>query len=145
MKPIIYLIAAVFTVLVGCSASLPPKELVDARLSFQQANAGPAAKLVPAELHKARTALDLAEKAFLDDPDSYKTADLSYVADRKSKLAEALATTFAENEATEKAKKDYEVVQNEIMKNTAEQLTIEQKARTDAEKVAVDALADLAA
>ncbi len=144
MKPMIYLIAAVFTVLVGCSASLPPKELVDARLSFQQANAGSAGTLVPAELHKARTALDLAEKSFLEDPDSYVTIDLAYVADRKAKLAEALATTFAENKATEKAKKDYDVAQNEIMKNTADQLSLEQKARIDAEKVAADALADLA-
>ncbi len=144
MKLMIYLIALVFTALIGCSASLPPQELVDARLSFQQASAGQAARLVPAELHKAKTALDLAEKSFLEDPDSYVTIDLSYVADRKAKIAEALATTFAENEATEKAKKDYEVVQNEIMKKTAEQLSVEQKARIDAEKVAADALADLA-
>ncbi len=144
MKLMKYFIAILFMGLIGCSASLPPQELVDARLSFQQANAGPAAQLVPAELHIARTALDLAEKSFLDDPDSYRTIDLAYVADRKAKLAEALAATFAENEATEKAKKDYEVVQSEIMKNTAEQLSAEQKARVDAEKVAADALADLA-
>lgn len=145
MKLIIYFITIVFAGLfIGCSASLPPQELVDARLSYQQASTGLAAQLVPAELHKAKTALDLAEKSFLDDPDSYKTLDLAYVADRKSMIADALAVTFAENIATEKAKKDYEVTQAEIMKNTSEQLSIEQQARIDAEKLAADAQADLA-
>ncbi len=144
MKLMIYFIAIAFAgLLISCSASAPPQELVDARMSYQQAITGQAGKLVPAELHKAKTALDLAEKSFLEDPDSYKTLDLSYVADRKSKLAEALAVTFAENLATEKAKKDYEVTQAEIMKNTTEQLSIEQNARIDAEKIAADALADL--
>jgi outer membrane protein OmpA-like peptidoglycan-associated protein len=145
MKLIIYFITIVFVGLfIGCSASLPPQELVDARLSYQHASTGQAIQLVPAEVHKAKTALDLAEKSFLDDPDSYKTIDLAYVADRKSMLADALAITYAENLATEKAKKDYEVTQAEIMKNTSEQLSIEQKARIDAEKIAADALADLA-
>jgi outer membrane protein OmpA-like peptidoglycan-associated protein len=145
MKLIIYFITIIFVGLfIGCSASLPPQELVDARLSYQHASTGQAVQLVPAEVHKAKTALDLAEKSFLDDPDSYKTIDLAYVADRKSMIADALAITYAENLATEKAKKDYEVTQAEIMKNTSEQLSIEQKARIDAEKIAADALADLA-
>ena len=146
MKFMIYFIAIVFVGLfIGCSATMPPQELVDARLSYQQASTGQAGQLVPAELHKAKTALDRAEESFLEDPDSYITRDLSYVADRKSKLAEALAVTFAENLANEKAKKDYEVTQAEIMKNTTEQLSIEQQGRLDAEKIAADALAKLAA
>src|SRR3970040_556016 len=146
MKLIKYFITLAFTgLLISCSASMPPQELVDARLAFQIVSTGPAAQLVPAELHKAKTALDLAEKSFLDDPDSYITRDLSYVADRKSKLAGALAVTFAENVATEKAKKDYELTQAEIVKNTTVQLSIEQQARIDAEKIAADALAKLGA
>jgi outer membrane protein OmpA-like peptidoglycan-associated protein len=144
MKFMIYFIAIVFTGLfIGCSATMPPQELVNARLSYQQASTGQAGQLVPAELHKAKTALDRAEESFLKDPDSYMTRDLAYVADRKSKLAEALAVTFAENVATEKAKKDYEVTQAEIMKNTSEQLVISQKAQVDAEKAAADAQAEL--
>lgn len=145
MKLIKYFIALTFTgLLISCSATMPPQELVDARLAFQVASTGQAGELVPAELHKAKTALDLAEKSFLDDPDSYLTRDLSYVADRKSKLAVALAVTFAENTATEKAKKDYEETQAEIVKSTSEQLSIEQQARIDAELIASDALAELA-
>jgi outer membrane protein OmpA-like peptidoglycan-associated protein len=127
---------------------LPPSELVDARAAFQHASNGQAAQLVPAELHKAQVALDLAEKAFLEDPDSYQTRDLAYVADRKSKIAEALAITNAENTSTAKSKKDYETAQAEIMKSKTEQIAKEQKARIDAEKMAADAklaLAKLAA
>jgi len=145
MKLIKYFITLAFAgLLISCSATLPPQELVDARLAFQIASTGQAAQLVPAELHKAQVAMDLAEKSFLKDPDSYLTRDLSYVADRKSKLAGALAVTFAENVATEKAKKDYEVTQAEIVKNTTEQLSIEEQARIDAELIAANALAELA-
>lgn len=145
MKLIKYFITLAFAgLMISCSATMPPQELVDARLAYQIASTGPAAQLVPAELHKAQIAIELAEKSFLEDPDSYKTRDLSYVADRKSKLAGALAVTFAENVATEKAKKDYEVTQAEIVKNTTEQLSIEQQARIDAELIAANALADLA-
>jgi len=145
MKLIKYFITLAFAgLLISCSATMPPQELVDARLAFQIASTGQAAQLVPAELHKAQVAMDLAEKSFLKDPDSYLTRDLSYVADRKSKLAGALAVTFAENVATEKAKKDYEVTQAEIVKNTTEQLSIEEQARIDAELIAANALAELA-
>jgi flagellar motor protein MotB len=137
MKSVIYLITIIFAGLfvIGCGATIPPTELVNARQAYQRASTGQAAQLVPAELHKAQIALDMAEKSFLDDPDSYLTRDLAYVADRKSMLAEALAITFAENTATEQAKKDYETTQAEI-------LVIEQKARLDAEVVAAGAIAD---
>jgi outer membrane protein OmpA-like peptidoglycan-associated protein len=159
MKPIAYLIIiACAGLLVGCAASAPPTELVNARQAYQHASAGQAAQLVPAELHKAEEALAIAEKSFLDDPKSFRTRDLAYIADRKAKMAEALAATAAENAATAKATKDYEATQTEIVKKTkedlaasergaalkAEQLAAEQKARLDAEKRAADAQANLA-
>jgi outer membrane protein OmpA-like peptidoglycan-associated protein len=145
MKLMIYLTTIVFAgLLVSCSASMPPTELVNARQAYQQASTGQAAQLVPAELHKAQIALDAAEKSFQDAPDSYRTRDLAYVADRKSKMAEALAVTAAENASAAKAKKDYEATQAEIMKKTTAQLAISQKAQADAEKAAADAQADLA-
>lgn len=159
MKPITYLIIIVYTgLLVGCAASIPPKELINARLAYQQASTGQAAQLVPAELHKAQAALAIAEKSFQDDPESFRTQDLAYVADRKAKIAEALATTVAEKAATEKANKDYQATQTEILKNTkedlaasersdllkTEQLAAEQKARLEAENRAAKAQEDLA-
>lgn len=152
MKLSLYLVIILCAgLLFGC-ASVPPPELINARKALQQASAGQAAQLVPAELHKAKEALAIAEKSFQDDPKSFLTRDLAYVADRKAKMAEALATTAAGNAATAKANKDYQAAQTEIVKNTkedlaasernavlkAEQLAAEQRARLDAEnKVAV--------
>jgi len=159
MKPVTFLIIiASVGLLAGCAASIPPPELVNARQAYERASAGQAAQLVPAELHKAQEALAIAEKSFKDDPESFRTQDLANVADRKAKLAEALATTAAENAATAKANKDYQATQTEIVKNTKEdlaaserdaeikavQLAAEQKARLDAENRAAVAQADLA-
>jgi outer membrane protein OmpA-like peptidoglycan-associated protein len=157
MKHLKYLIIiACVGLLFGC-ANIPPTELSNARLAFQHASAGQAAQLVPAELHKAQVALAIAEKSFQDDPNSFLTRDLAYVADRKAKLAEALAITVAENKTTDKANKDYQATQTEILKNTkvdlatseasslhkSEQLAAEQKARLDAENRAAKSQADL--
>lgn len=145
MKLITYFIIIIFTgMLVGCAASLPPNELINARAAYLHASNGQAAKLVPAELHKAKIALDIAEKSFLDEPESFATVDLAYIADRKAKTTEALATTIAENEITLKAKKDFELTQTEILKTKTEALAAEQKARLEAEKKTAKALADLA-
>jgi outer membrane protein OmpA-like peptidoglycan-associated protein len=159
MKTITYLIIVCTGLLVGC-AHMPPKELINARQAYQDANAGQAGQLVPAELHKALVALNIAEKSFQDDPTSFRTRDLAYIADRKAKMAEALATTAAGNAATAKANKDYQATQSEIVKNTkenlaaserssalkTEQIASEQKAGFDAEtrliKQQVDANAE---
>lgn len=145
MKPSAYLIAiACAGLLVGCAASVPPAELVKAREAYQRASTGQAAQVVPAELHKAKEALAAAEKSFLDDPKSFETRDLAYIADRKAKTAEALATTAVETAATAKAAKDLAATQAEITKNSATQLAVEQKARLEAEVIAAAAVADLA-
>ena len=157
MKNIIYLfIIAIAGLLVDC-ASVPPAELINARQAYQHASMSQAATLVPADLHKAQVALEIAEKSFKDDPNSFQTRDLSYVADRKSKIAEALATTAAENAATAKANLDYQATQTEILKNTKEnlansenatkiksdQLATEHQARLDADNRAAKAQAEL--
>jgi len=80
MKPMRFLIlVAVVALFVGC-ATVTPNELLNARAAYQRASEGPAAQLVPAELHKAHEALGRAEQSFEDDSDSYKTRDLAYVA-----------------------------------------------------------------
>lgn len=159
MKPYTWLIVIASTgLLAGCAASAPPAELINARQAYQRASAGQATQLVPAELHKAQEALAIAEKSFQDDPKSFRTRDLAYIADRKAKMAEALATTAAGNATTAKANKEYQATQSDIVKSTkedlaasernvalkAEQLATEQKARLDAEKRATDAQAALA-
>jgi outer membrane protein OmpA-like peptidoglycan-associated protein len=82
--------AAAVGLLAAC-AQVIPDELARARAAYQHANAGPAAQVAPAELHKAKMALDQAEQAFRDEPEEQRTRDLAYVAERKAELAQALA------------------------------------------------------
>ena len=145
MKPIGYFaVIACAGFLVGCAATVPPPELIEARRAYEHASTGQAAQLVPAELHKAQEALGIAEKSFLADPKSFRTRDLAYIADRKAKMAEALATTSAENTAAAKAAKDLEKTQAEITNKAKTDLAIEQKARLDADKRTAEAQAALA-
>jgi outer membrane protein OmpA-like peptidoglycan-associated protein len=133
--------------LISC-ATVPPSELINARQAYQHASAGQAAQLVPAELHKAQEALAAAEKSFQDDPKSFHTRDLAYVADRKAKMAEALAAAAVGNATIAKANKDYQAAQTEIVKNTKDDLAASERSSTlktqqlaDAQKASLDAQA----
>ncbi len=119
MKLTTCLIIACAGLLAGCAASVPPIELIDARQAYAHLSAGQAAQLVPEELLKAQLALAIAEKSYMADPESFRTRDLAYIANRKAKLAEALAVTAAVNAAAAKAKKDYQVIQMELVRNSA--------------------------
>ena len=165
MKPILSLmLIACAGLLISCTATIP-KELVNARQAYQKASVGPAAKLTPAELHKAQEALARAEKSFLSDPDSYQTRDLAYVAERKANLAEALAAIASAQGTTAQANKDFQATQGDIMKQTkqdldltrtdlaasersgeitADELSVEQQARLNADKRSTDAQATAA-
>jgi outer membrane protein OmpA-like peptidoglycan-associated protein len=145
MKNIIYLFIMGFAGLLVSCANVPPAELINARESYQQASMNQNAQLNPVALHKAEESLNIAEKSYKDDPNSYKTKDLSYVADRKAKTAEALGTTAAENAKTVQANKDFQTTQTEILKNTKGNLATEQQAHLDADNRAAKAQADLAA
>ena len=105
----------------GCAPKIPP-ELAGARSAYSTAKAGPAATLVPAELHKAHEALLDAETAFKDDPKGFHTLDLAYVAQRKSELAVALASQASSATSTAAANTQYQVSQDAIMRDTKAQL-----------------------
>jgi outer membrane protein OmpA-like peptidoglycan-associated protein len=81
----------VIIVVAACGSARPPKELVDARAAYAEAQAGVAMKLKPAELHVGKEALDKAERAFGDKGEDPAVGDLAYVALRKIELAVALA------------------------------------------------------
>ncbi|MBK7260083.1 MAG: DUF4398 and OmpA-like domain-containing protein [Ignavibacteriae bacterium] len=156
---IIGTMVVIFTLLglAGCAATAPPSELVFARAAYQRVSTGQAQQLVPAEVHKARQALVLAEESFKDEPKSFMTRDLAYIAGRKAHLADALAVTAAGNAATAAAKTSLEATQAEIAKTAqsnlaaseqenkekSDQLAIEQTARREAEVRAAVAQADL--
>jgi outer membrane protein OmpA-like peptidoglycan-associated protein len=107
--------------LVGCAATIPT-ELSQARDAYHRASSGPAATLVPADVHKAHEALLAAESAFKDEPRGYEVKDLAYVAERKAELAEALAATASEAKVATAANQQYQAAQDAIMKGTKAQL-----------------------
>jgi outer membrane protein OmpA-like peptidoglycan-associated protein len=148
--------------LLGCGATPPPKELVDARSNYSKAEKGLSPKLAPAELDTAKQALDKAEGAFEEDPESPQTKHLSYIADRKAQLAEVNAeieqasrmrsgaeeqfreTTVSE---LEKARKEAAMTKEEL-KDEREKLKAERQARQALEKklkVALESLHQVAA
>lgn len=118
--------------LTGC-ATVVPNELVDARSSYQLASDGPAKQFAPAELHKAQQALDLAEQSFLKEPDSYKTKDLAYVAQRKSQQAGVIGAIATTKEIKNRANADFQMKQAEIVKQGKEDLIRSEKQTADAQ------------
>jgi outer membrane protein OmpA-like peptidoglycan-associated protein len=158
--------------LIGCASTPPPKELVDARAAFGQAQSGKAGQLTPVPVHDAKLALDAAEQSFEKDAESDRTRDLAYVALRKAELANAQGLIASETAEKEQATRDIaqiqaqglakaqagmqaaqagmQAAQAEVSKTkaqltmTAEQLAAEKKARAEAEKRARDAMDKLA-
>jgi outer membrane protein OmpA-like peptidoglycan-associated protein len=91
----------------GCaSSSAPPRELVEARTTFQRASQGPAARLALVDLHNAQGDLERAERSFSDDPNSDVTRDLSYVALRRAQTVEARGDTLQADQERERAERD---------------------------------------
>lgn len=109
-------------------ATVVPKELADARAAYDRASHGPAAQLAPVDLHKARSALEEAEKAFGDEPSDQHTRDLAYVALRKAELAEVMASRASETNLKDQAEQDLKSAQAQKQSDTTGALT---QARAD--------------
>jgi len=134
----------------GCTPPKPPKELVDARAHYEEADEGLAPKLAPAALDDAKQALDRAEASFADEPEEPATVHLAYIADRKA----LLAAVNAEIERAERKKKGAESAYKETTEQELERarrelasgkqaLAAEKKARLAAERRAQAAIASL--
>jgi len=143
MKTLQYLMMFTFIALLTGCATMAPNELVDARSAYQNASQGPAEQFAPAELHKAHEALDLAEQSFQKDPDSYKTKDLAYVAQRKSELAGVLGTLAADKANKDKANVAFQNKQTEIVKQGKQDLSDSEKQTAEA-RAEVDKQAEIA-
>jgi len=152
---------ALYTLLLivaGCASAPPPRPLVDARAAYSRAKAGKAAQYTPADLHTAKVALNEAETAFEDDPESKNTFALSYVALRTTQLVEAKANTKAaeasynrtEQELLKLRDTEITVTKGELQRMKSEmavrdqQLASERAARTAAEARESDAMKKLA-
>jgi outer membrane protein OmpA-like peptidoglycan-associated protein len=142
----------------GCGSTPPPKELVDARETYEKVKAGQASQLKPDQVHEAKVALDTAEQAFNDDPSADRTRDLAYIAQRKAEYAAAQAGIAAAAATKEQSSKELisglkaaqGAAQGELSKTkeqlalTGQALETEKKAREAAEKRAKDAMDKLA-
>jgi outer membrane protein OmpA-like peptidoglycan-associated protein len=136
----------------GC-ASTTPNELLNARLAYQHASAGPAAQLVPADLHTANDALAKAENAFSEDGRSYHSRDLAYVAQRKAEMAEVLGSIAAEQKNKVGSDKAYLETQGNLLQAKNEDLTAtraalavsEQSGQATAKQLSAEQTARLAA
>ena len=133
MKTLQLFILVTFAALFAGCATVTPNELVNARSAYQQASEGPAQQLAPAELHKAQEALNQAEQSFKNDPDSYKTKDLAYVAQRKSEQAGALGSIAAAKASKERANADFQTQQTKIVKQGKKDLSDSEKRTADAQ------------
>jgi outer membrane protein OmpA-like peptidoglycan-associated protein len=101
----------------ACATSMPV-ELSNARVAYGRASTGPAAQLVPTDVHKAKVALDLAESAYAEEHSSQKAIDLAYIAERTAQIAEAHAATATSEKATSKATREFGDRQGEMVKTT---------------------------
>ncbi len=91
----------------GCGATRPPNQLVDARIAYQKASANPAAPMATASLFEAKQALDAAERAY-QDGEMTNAKNLAYIAHRKALAAEAKAETMRAVEMKRVALADFQ-------------------------------------
>jgi outer membrane protein OmpA-like peptidoglycan-associated protein len=131
------LLGTSFVMLLGC-AHTPPAELVNAREAYEQAAEGPSKKYTPADLHVAKTALDLAEKSFHDQEETWIVQSQAYVATRKAQVAASLARThifelgLAASEMKEEQLKDYEAAMIKSQLATANRALTDEQAAGEA-------------
>jgi len=114
-------------------ATVTPVELTTARTSYARASNGPAAQLLPAELHKAKIVLDAAETSFADEKNSPKTIDLAYIADLTIQTVEVQARTVVSTQTIAKAKQDYQDKQAVSAKKTQATLVKTRLALSDSQ------------
>jgi outer membrane protein OmpA-like peptidoglycan-associated protein len=117
----------------GCAATVP-QELANAREAYRSASTGPTAQIAPAELHVAGEALAKAERSFKENPDSYVTRDLAYLAERKTQMAEAMASIAIENINEMHANSEYRAAQSDALTRSKQDLSQSNKALTASEQ-----------
>ena len=127
--------------LAGCGTTLAPKELLDAREAYKQAEASPARQLAPAALDDARQALDRAEGSFRDDSDSQQTKNLAYIANRRALIAAAVGRTEAAVRDAAAAEKERQAIAEQVQEATEARLN-KTKAQLDKERRAAERAAE---
>lgn len=142
----------------GCSAAIPPNELVTARANFVRASQGPASTVAQADLDTAKKSLDQAEATFKEDGDTPEVKDMAYAAGRSAEIAESRARTIVAIKAKDQTNANQRASEvSQAQATTAElartkgqlatsgqALATEKERREEAERRAAQAAADLA-
>jgi outer membrane protein OmpA-like peptidoglycan-associated protein len=112
---------------VGCAATGPTPELIDARRAYDEARASNAATYSPDKLLSAKQALEKAEDAHADDAGSFKERSLAYVAQRKAQYASIYGTYEKDRRDQVQAEQAYRNKQDALRKNAEQQATDAQR------------------
>ncbi len=99
--------ATAIALVIGCGATRPPNQLVDARIAYQQASASAGASMASSNLFEAKQALEAAERAY-QKGETTKAKNLAYVAHRKAIAAQAKAETMRAIEMKRVALADFQ-------------------------------------
>ena len=114
----------------GCvTATVMPRELVDARAEYNRALGTETARLAAADLYDARRLLDAANQAAVNGDDLNRVRDLAYLAQRKVELANSRTRTEVDWREIIVARRAVENLRTEQAKNAAAQ-----KEQLDAER-----------
>jgi hypothetical protein len=100
--------AGLSSVLMACGASGTTANLVDARKTYARAETSKARVYAPDSLLEARSALDAAERAHEDDPNSARERHLAYIAKRRAGIAIADGAARALTRDARKTRVEYE-------------------------------------
>lgn len=112
---------------VGCSATGPTPELIDARRAYDEARASNAATYSPDKLLSAKQALEKAEDAHADDAGSFKEKSLAYVAQRKAQYASIFGSYEKDRRDQAEAEQAYRNKQDVLRRNAEQQATEAQR------------------
>lgn len=122
MRTLNPLIGAAALMLVAGCASQPPRELLDARAAYANAEKAPGAALSPNDQREAKLALDNAERQFDDEGDEVSTRDLAYVAQRRAVAARAHSDALQALEEKKIAQHEFDQYKAQQATATAQEL-----------------------
>lgn len=112
---------------VGCAATGPTPELIDARRAYDEARQSEAANYSPDKLLSAKQALEKAESAHADDAGSFEERSLAYVAQRKAQYAAIYGLYEKDRRDQTEAQQAYRDKQDSLRRNAVQQATDAQK------------------
>jgi outer membrane protein OmpA-like peptidoglycan-associated protein len=112
---------------VGCAATGPTPELIDARRAYDEARQSEAANYSPDKLLSANQALEQAEAAHADDAGSFEERSLAYVAQRKAQYAAIYGLYEKDRRDQTEAQQAYRDKQDSLRRNAVQQATDAQK------------------